>query len=293
MNKNTEQRAHAFEHLFEAVLITDPQGIITDCNASAEQVYGYERNEMIGQSFGTLIADDNADQIVASILKDTETNGQWQGELNKMGKKNHIGLTQTVTIPIFDSDQKLGSAIWINNDITNQVMLERRLSAMEYYDPLTGIPNRLVMYDRLQQLITTARRNQLMFALFFIDLDNFKEVNDTAGYSIGDAILRETAERMQSVLRQSDTVSRVGSDEFVVLAADIRLERDATTVEENINAAFKGVFIVGEREFNISASIGVVIYPRDGETSDDLLIKADKEMERKKLERMLEEETPD
>lgn len=280
--KQTLHRAQAFEHLFEAVILTDPGGAIVDCNPAAERVFGYLAEELDGKFISMLIADDNAENIAADILTAVEKHGVWRGELRKMGNRNQTGVIDVVAAPLTGARGAFEGTTWIVRDITDRMMLEKRVKALEYYDTLTGVPNRFVMYDRLQQMITTARRNQLMFALFLVDLDDFQTINDAGGYSTGDAILREAAERMQSVLRQSDTVARAGGDEFIIIASDIRQERDADLVCENIRAAFKGQFFVAGVPYTISASVGTAIYPRDGETSDNLLMRADKALAREK-----------
>ncbi len=290
--KQILHRAQAFEHLFEAVILTDPGGAILDCNPSAERVFGYLAEELDGKSISMLFADDNADQLTADILTAVERHGVWRGELRKLGSRNQTGVIEVTAAPLTGARGRFEGALWIARDITDHMMLEKRVKALAYYDTLTGVPNRYVMYDRLQQTITTARRNQLMFALFLVDLDDFQSINDAGGYSAGDAILREAAERLQHVLRQSDTVARAGGDEFVVIATDIRQERDADLVRENIQAAFKGQFLVAGKGYYVSASVGTVIYPRDGETSDDLLMRADKALAREKQarrERLAEE----
>ncbi len=283
--KQTLHRAQAFEHLFEAAILTDPGGAIMDCNPAAERIFDHLAEDLEGKSISLLIADDDAETVTADILTAVEKHGVWRGELRKLGGKGQTGVIDLIVSPLRGARGSFNGAAWMARDITDQVMLEKRIKALEYYDTLTGVPNRFVMYDRLQQMITTARRNQLMFALFLVDLDDFQTVNDAGGYSAGDAVLREAAERMQSVLRQSDTVARAGGDEFIVLAADIRQERDAELVEENIHAAFKGQFLVAGQAFNISASAGMVIYPRDGENSDDLLMRVDKALARVKQAR--------
>lgn len=276
-----ERRAMAFDYLFEAVIITNHEGIITDWNRGAERAFGYTFDEVVGQSMGNLLAQDEAEQTIATIMRVVDESGKWKGELRTMPRNNRPGWAEVMVVPIIENKRHTG-VIWVIRDITEKVMTEMQLKALEYYDSLTGIPNRFVLYDRLQQMINTARRNQLMFSVYFIDLDHFKHINDAAGYSAGDAVLREVAQRMQSVLRESDTVARVGSDEFVVLALDIRQPKDAWLVADNILRAFNGVIMVDDQEFRVSASIGFSVYPRDGITCDELLIRADEDMLRQK-----------
>ncbi len=278
----SKQRARAFDHLFDGVFVTDAQGGILDWNHSAELIYGFDREKVIGQPVVSILADENAERTLASVLDAVRIQGSWHGELAKHNNDGGTGWVETVVYTENGHNTGPRSLTWIGRDITQLVLSEKRMKALEYYDQLTNIPNRFLMYDRLQQLLVHSHRNGQMFALLFIDLDDFREVNLKAGQSAGDKVLQEVARRMQSVLRQSDTVARVGSDEFVILAGGLRNEQDAERIKDNIRAVFKGAVIVNEHAFVVSASIGLVIHPRDGDSSDELLIKADLAMEQEK-----------
>jgi diguanylate cyclase (GGDEF)-like protein/PAS domain S-box-containing protein len=152
---------------------------------------------------------------------------------------------------------------------------EERLGALAFYDALTGLPNRTLFDDRVTQTFVAARRHRQKFAVLYVDLDHFKEVNDTYGHSGGDELLRVVARRLLSVARESDTVARQGGDEFVVLQRFVRSAQDASRLARRINDALRQPIAVGEAVVTISASVGVAIYPEDGTTTEELLVRAD------------------
>ncbi|MBY0575439.1 MAG: sensor domain-containing diguanylate cyclase [Gallionellaceae bacterium] len=160
-------------------------------------------------------------------------------------------------------------------DITERKAMEERMRHMAHYDPLTELPNRALIADRLQQAVIKARRDKTYMAVMFIDLDRFKPVNDNLGHDIGDLLLKQVAHRMLSGVRASDTVARIGGDEFVVLLPSIEQEADATVVAEKILRALKQPFGVAGHEISISGSIGIAAYPEHGDDEKLLLINAD------------------
>jgi diguanylate cyclase (GGDEF)-like protein/PAS domain S-box-containing protein len=160
-------------------------------------------------------------------------------------------------------------------DITGRKNMEERMRHMAHYDPLTELPNRALIADRLQQAVIKARRDKTYMAVMFIDLDRFKPVNDNLGHDIGDLLLKQVAHRMLSGVRASDTVARIGGDEFVVLLPSIEQEADATIVAEKILHALKQPFDVAGHEISISGSIGIAAYPEHGDDEKLLLINAD------------------
>ena len=159
---------------------------------------------------------------------------------------------------------------------------DEQLYVQAHYDPLTGLPNRLLFKDRLSQEIVRCQREDGRFAVLFIDLDRFKNVNDTFGHSVGDVVLREAARRVTGCVRGSDTVSRLGGDEFTVLLTRVQRPQDAGRVAENIVSAFSQRFDVGDQQSFLGASIGIASYPEDGSSAEELLKNADTAMYRAK-----------
>jgi len=170
----------------------------------------------------------------------------------------------------------------IFRDITERKAAELRLERMANYDLLTGLPNRSFFSDRLSQLILHGKRDGTRFALLFIDLDRFKETNDLLGHYFGDLLLKEVAERLRSCLRESDTVARLGGDEFVVILSRIQGRSDAALMAERISLAIAQPFRLQDRECSIGASIGISLFPEDGETKEQQMVKADTAMYRSK-----------
>ena len=160
-------------------------------------------------------------------------------------------------------------------DITERKMLEQRMHHMAHYDPLTDLPNRALITERLQQAVVRARRDRSHLAVMFIDLDKFKPINDTLGHEIGDLLLQQVAQRLRVSVRASDTVARIGGDEFIVLLSSIEQERDAVIVAEKILQALIEEFEIEGHRLHISGSIGIAAYPEHGDNEKLLMINAD------------------
>lgn len=188
--------------------------------------------------------------------------------------------------PLFDQDGNFEGYRGITKDITERKVYENRIRHLAQHDSLTQLPNRLTFYDRVGQAIRTARRKDIKFALFYIDLDNFKTVNDRFGHGVGDWLLVEVASRMQSRLRESDTLSRVGGDEFALIVPEIENDADIHTVAQKLAAAMDAPFELVEvpAPITIGLSIGIALFPSDGDTSDKLVRAADDAMYRAKRE---------
>lgn len=184
--------------------------------------------------------------------------------------------------PLHDAEGQVSGAIGIAADITERKRTEDRLSFLANFDPLTGLPNRALFNDRLTQAMLHADRSGEQVALLFLDLDNFKHINDTFGHSEGDELLRQVARRLQSVVRQEDTVSRLGGDEFTIILEDLRHEEIAARVADEILQLSTQPYKLQSREFYVSPSIGIALYPQDGDDVQSLLMSADAAMYRAK-----------
>jgi diguanylate cyclase (GGDEF)-like protein len=167
-------------------------------------------------------------------------------------------------------------------DITDRNLIEERLERLALYDTLTGLPNRTLFFDRMGQLMALAKRSHYVLALLYIDLDRFKTVNDTLGHEIGDLLLVATAQRMSSCLRKPDTIARMGGDEFIGICGRIAEPKDAGVVAEKIIATLAEPFLLKEHQCSIGASIGISLYPHDGDDVETLVNKADTAMYRVK-----------
>jgi len=182
----------------------------------------------------------------------------------------------------FDSDGEPVQLIGTLLDVTSRKQAEDQLAHLAHHDALTGLPNRLLLLERLNQLLSYAQRHERTLAVLYLDLDRFKVVNDTLGHGVGDEVLKAAAERLARAVRGSDTVARPGGDEFIIILSDVATERDVRTVADKIVATFHAPFLVGEDEFFLSTSIGIALYPRDGVDVDTLIKNADAAMYRAK-----------
>jgi diguanylate cyclase (GGDEF)-like protein/PAS domain S-box-containing protein len=180
--------------------------------------------------------------------------------------------------PLVDPKGRYRGRIWYFRDITDRKAAEAQIRALAYYDALTGLPNRILLQDRLAQALATASRHQEKAAVFFLDLDRFKVINDSLGHSVGDCLLREVAARLKRQTREQDTVARLGGDEFVVVVSGVRQISDSVVAAERIVNAMTGEFVIQAHSLNVSCSLGISIFPDDGRDSETLLKHADAAM---------------
>lgn len=216
---------------------------------------------------------DDADVISTRKQKLTEEMSLDNGE---------VRWVETFKAPIMDVDGNLLGTTGFAQDITGRKNAEVQIRHLAHYDPLTDLPNRTLFSDRLQQALATAKRDKTRLALMFLDLDKFKPVNDALGHHVGDLLLKEVAKRMQDCVRESDTVARIGGDEFVVLLPSIETEQDAVLVAEKIRLALNRPFALVGQSLNISSSTGIAVYPEHGNDETKLVKNADAAMYRAK-----------
>ncbi len=271
-------RAKAFNHLFDSIVVTDAQGIITDWNRGSEALYGYSENEAVGQSVSMLHVPEDIDHVTADVLEALASDGKWTGEVRMLRKDGSIGWIESMCIPILDDNQIMIGALGINRDITQRINETEQLRYQARFDHLTNIPNRLSLVERIDHLIDQYDRNNHSFSLLFIDLNNFKQINDNYGHSAGDFVLKEVSERVSQTIRKSDMVARIGGDEFVILLENTCKKSDIQlTINHLIKALNKGIMVKGQ-SINIQSSVGFSVFPDNGKCSDELLSYADKSM---------------
>ncbi|MCW9047249.1 MAG: sensor domain-containing diguanylate cyclase [Gammaproteobacteria bacterium] len=273
-----KQRATAFDYLFDAVVVTDLRGIIIDWNKGSEKLYGYAKKEAIGQPVNMLHAAEDTESITSEVISAIQKSGQWSGEVRMLHKEGHIGWIESMCVPIFDENKVMTGALGINRDITERKNEIERLKHLAHYDSLTKIPNRSLLFDRVEHLIARSKRDKLTFALFYIDLDNFKNFNDTKGHAYGDQILVEVALCLKQCIRNSDTVARIGGDEFILILENITDKSYIEIMLETISITLKNNLIVDNEKIDVGCSIGFATYPDNGKTMDELLAIADSAM---------------
>ena len=283
----SEQRANAnrehlaqkvFTHTPVGIVLTDREHRIDSINPACIQLTGFEGFELVGHTVFALL-DTTTAQDVERLERTIAERGSWQGELEFI-RKSGQSLSADVRINVVDaqSDNQGGHYIWIIADITERKQAEARMRHIAQHDPLTGLPNRLSLLNRLGQLLPEARRHNFKAAVMFLDLDRFKVINDTLGHQVGDELLREVASRLSAVVRKTDFVARLGGDEFVILLPDVRMPTDAALVAGKIVAALAEPVGADGNELHTSPSIGISIFPDDGADGDTLLKNADTAM---------------
>ncbi|SEK81042.1 diguanylate cyclase/phosphodiesterase with PAS/PAC sensor(s) [Nitrosovibrio tenuis] len=270
--------ASIVEYSNDAIISKDLNGIITDWNAGAERLFGYRASEIVGCSIFGLIPPDRLEEEskIMSLIKRGMLTEHF--ETVRLGKGNKpIDVSLTIS-PIKDGAGNVIGASKIARDITEAKESQARMQHLAHYDSLTGLPNRILLADRLKSAIADAARYSHRLALLFVDLDRFKLVNDSLGHEIGDQLLKNVAKRMQSTVRATDTISRVGGDEFIVLLSQVpSAEVPARIAEKLINVVSKPYRIEGH-ELTVTASVGISVYPDDGRDEGSLMRNADASM---------------
>ena len=268
----------AIRHSGEGIMMTDAEHRILSVNPALESVTGYRAEELLGQApdFVTPVLHESEEsQGMAAAL---ESVGYWQGEVwnRRLSGESYPGWLGVSAVR--DDENRAKFYIYVFSDMTERKEAQRRIEFLAHHDPLTGLPNRLLLADRVAQALAQAHRLQNRVALMFLDLDRFKTINDSLGHTVGDALLKEVVERLKSCVRESDTISRQGGDEFLVLLADVRDGDAISRVAEKIHQRMMQPFVLGAQSLSTSFSIGIAIYPEDGDDFDTLLKKADTAM---------------
>jgi diguanylate cyclase (GGDEF)-like protein/PAS domain S-box-containing protein len=262
----------------DAIIGQTLDGIILSWNQAAERMYGYSATEMVGRSIANLSPPDRASEL-PQILDQVRRGERIEHfeTIRRCNDGKHINVSLTVS-PIRDSGGIITGASIIARDITERRRTEERIRYLAQHDALTGLPNRVLFRDRIGQAIVQARRHQQLLAVLFLDLDGFKHINDSLGHQIGDHLLRMTARRLQRCLREGDTIARLGGDEFVMCLPGLNEGNDAMPVAAKILEALREPFYVEQHELHVSGSIGISLYPSDGDDAELLMRAADTAM---------------
>lgn len=268
----------AVEQSPAAIVITDASGAIEYANPKFYLMTGYTPEEVLGQNPRLLKAGTQPQEHYKELWERLSAGMEWQGEFHNRSKQGKLFWEMAYISPIKNESGVTTHYVAVKEDITERKLLQDQLALMAHFDNLTGLPNRALFFDRVTQAVNLARRENKRFAVLFIDLDGFKHVNDTHGHETGDQLLRQVAERITSSLRASDTVARMGGDEFTVIISALAERDSAAHVAENILALLSQPFLIGTLECCIGASIGISIFPDDAENVESLLCGADSAM---------------
>ncbi|MEI7612071.1 MAG: diguanylate cyclase [Betaproteobacteria bacterium] len=274
--------ASVFNHAHEGIVITDLNGKIIDVNDAFTQITGYTREDSIGQTPRILKSGRQSPEFYESLWQSLNEKGDWRGEIWNQRKNGTIYPELLRISTVFDAQQRPQNYVALLTDITVIKEHQKLLEKAAHYDSLTKLPNRLLLSDRLNQAITQSQRRKQLVVVGYLDLDGFKAVNDDFGHDFGDDLLVAITQRMSATLREGDTLARVGGDEFVFVLVDLEHEEICEFVMERLLKAANEPLIVRDKTMNISASIGVTIYPHKTADSDLLLRHADQAMYRAK-----------
>jgi diguanylate cyclase (GGDEF)-like protein/PAS domain S-box-containing protein len=266
--------ASVFDNSQEAILISDANNIIIDVNSAFTRITGYSREEMIGKNPRLLNSGRQDKSFYASLWETLKQNRKWRGEIWNRRKSGEVYAEQLSISAICDDDGTVLHYVGVFSDISHIKEHETELIRIAHYDALTGIPNRVLLADRMKQAISQTARAKKMMAVCYLDLDGFKPINDTLGHEAGDQMLIEAAKRIENTIRGGDTVARLGGDEFVLLLlGSVHVEECVATLERLLVTIAKPI-IVNNKTCTMSASI----YPLDDEDPDTLLRYADQAM---------------
>ncbi len=272
----------ALEQTADSVFITDRKGVIEYINPAFEKITGYTRNESIGKT-PRFIASGKHNTSFYKHLWETIIHGKAFADVFINRKKNGSYYYEAKTItPLKNKEGVVTHFISTGKDVTEQTLAQERLQFMAHHDALTELPNRILFLDRAQQALAHAHRHDRVVAILFIDLDRFKNINDTLGHEVGDDILQKLANRLSLAIREGDTVARFGGDEFVILLDDIASETNIAQVAQKVLDELAMPFFIDTQEFHITASIGISFFPSDGDDAQALLKNADTAMYRAK-----------
>ena len=261
-----------FEAMPEAVMVHDEEGNILLINDVGAKRLDWPMEELIGRNLREIVKAENV-SVIPDHVRETRTNGSCSFETTYISRTGRHIVAEVNERPIELEGRSV--ILSVARDITERKRAERQLAYMATHDALTGLPNRVLFNDRLTLALAQAHRHQQKLAVMLLDIDRFKDINDTLGHSVGDQLLRVVSKRLKKLLRKSDTLGRMGGDEFLFLVPDITQLENATEVARKILESFKEPFSVEDHELRTTASIGVTIYPDDGVDADALLKNAD------------------
>jgi diguanylate cyclase (GGDEF)-like protein/PAS domain S-box-containing protein len=273
----------------DIIFTLDPQGRFTFINHRVNPLLGFNCDELVGQHYSALIHEDDAQRANYVFGQGLEHNRPSRSIELRL-RTHHAGAeprsfnTELIRVPFNESNQSNKQSLhslenWgtygVARDITERKLADELIAYQAYHDILTDLPNRVLFHDRLNLALLQAKRKGSEVALMFIDLDRFKLVNDTLGHGIGDVLLQHAAVRLRSCLRRGDTLARLGGDEFTAVLPDINNRQDAVLVAKKFLECLHQPFELANQSIHISASIGIAVYPADGESSDELISNSD------------------
>ncbi|MGD8309380.1 MAG: diguanylate cyclase, partial [Chromatiales bacterium] len=286
MEARMAMAARVMETAMEGVMVTNPTAVIETVNPAFSEVTGYSAEEAVGRPASILKSGRHDPAFYAKLWKAISGEGRWAGEIWNRRKSGEVFPELLRITAIRDEQGAISHFVGVFSDITHFKLNETRLEKLAYSDALTGLPNRIVLMDRLGRAVARARRDGESLAVYFLDLDGFKEVNDRFGHLNGDRLLQTIARRLVAAVRDEDTVARLGGDEFALILRSAEADDPAAgAVADKLRLAVsEEPYALEGASVRVSVSVGVSRYPKDGEDPELLLRRADEAMYRAKAE---------
>lgn len=279
--KLNQKLSLAVEQSPSSIVITDIDGKIEYVNAMFTKVTGYTKDEVLGENPRILKSDKNPQTVHEEMWTTLKRGDIWKGEIINRRKDKNLYTESAIISPVKQADGTVTNYVAIKEDISEKKIIEDHINNLANFDQLTGLPNRNMLNDRAEYLLKIAQRNNEPLAVMFLDLDHFKNINDSLGHTIGDHVLIEVASRIQATIRDEDTASRLGGDEFILLFPNTKAN-EAMYIATKLTNAISQYIMLEHNELTITPSVGIAIYPNDGKNFETLLKNADTAMYRAK-----------
>ncbi len=276
--ENLRLAALVYHNSSEAMMVVDSDNLILSVNPAFSVMTGYGVEEVVGKNPQILSSGEHDAGFYSALWAALNTTGAWRGEIKNRRKDGRLFVEELAINTIYNAEGNPQRRVALFSDITQRKQSEEQIWRQANFDPLTGLPNRRMFRDRLELEIKKAHRIGQLFALLFIDLDRFKEVNDTLGHDMGDNLLKETARRLRTCVRESDTVARLGGDEFTIILSELESIEVSEPIAKNLLQKLSAPFSLDGELAYVSASIGITFYPNDSTDLSQLQINADQAM---------------
>lgn len=274
--KELRKLSLAVEYGSSMIVITDNRGTIEYCNPMFYSVTGYKQEEVIGKRPNILKSGLTDEKTYKDLWRTISSGKVWHGEFLDRKKSGDLYWCFQSISPMIDDKGNITHYVSINQDISERKDNEKTIQRLAFYDPLTDLPNRILFKERLEQAKFRAKRDDSIFAIMYLDLDRFKNINDSLGHPVGDKLLIEIGKRLKSCLREEDTVSRLGGDEFAVIVTELNRLESAGEIAQKIIFAIASPMTLDGNELFITTSVGISTFPNDSEEVDELIKNADK-----------------
>lgn len=277
-NENLQFMHHVFKNTLDGIIITDTKGQALQINQAFTDITGYTLEDIRGENPRVLKSNYHSPEFYKDMWETLARTGSWEGELWNRRKSGEIYPQRLNISAIYDEDGNITHYVGVNNDISELKRKEEKLQFFAFHDALTNLPNRKLLGDRVRRAIEKHEKSENKVALLYMDLDDFKKVNDSLGYNVGDELLKKFSGRIKPLLGENDTLARLGSDEFAVALVGFKDINDIIAFANKINEQINEPFNIEGHEIFIKASIGISIFPDDTQCPDQLILHADTAM---------------